>query len=103
MPFVLWDYFGFCLFFVCLVLLQFGENVQCISWGVLHGVPIELFLVPASASRLVYQRSWYVCGIVHIKKTLLLIGKSSPCGGSRFPLSLSVWYFTICLTPYNRK
>ena len=27
-----------------------------------------------------------VCGIVHIKEPLLLIGKSSPCGGSRFPL-----------------
>ena len=29
-----------------------------------------------------------VCGMVHIKEPLLLIGKSSPCGGSRFPLSL---------------
>ena len=44
-----------------------------------------------------------VCGMVHINEPLLLIGKSSPCGSSRFPLSLSVWYFTICLTPYNRK
>ena len=44
-----------------------------------------------------------VCGVVHIKEPLLLIGKSSPCGGSGFPLSLSVWYFTTCLTPYNRK
>ena len=44
-----------------------------------------------------------VCGMVHIKEPLLLIGKSSPCGGSGFPLSLFVWYFTICLTPYNRK
>ena len=44
-----------------------------------------------------------VCGMVHIKEPLLLIGKSSPCGGSGFPLSLSVWYFTICFTPYNRK
>ena len=25
-----------------------------------------------------------VCGIVHIKEPLLLIGKSSPCGGSGF-------------------
>ena len=32
------------------------------------------------------------------KKTLLLIGKSSPCGGSGFPLLLSEWSFTICLT-----
>ena len=28
-----------------------------------------------------------VCGMVHIKETLLLIEKSSPCGGSGFPLS----------------
>ena len=27
---------------------------------ILHGGPIELFLVPASAPRLVYQRPWYV-------------------------------------------
>ena len=26
-----------------------------------------------------------VCGMVHIKEPLLLIGKSSPCGGSGFP------------------
>ena len=30
-----------------------------------------------------------VCGVMHIKEPLLLIGKSSPCGGSRFTLSLS--------------
>ena len=34
-----------------------------------------------------------VCGVMHIKEPLLLIG---------FPLSLSEWSFTICLTPYNR-
>ena len=47
-----------------------------------------------------------VCAIlwmVNIKEPLLLIEKSSPCGGSGFPLSLSEWSFTICLTPYNRK
>ena len=45
-----------------------------------------------------------VYGMVHIKEPLLLIGKSSPCGCSRFPLSLSEWSFTIiCPTPYNRK
>ena len=32
-----------------------------------------------------------VCGMVHIKELLLLIGKSSPSGGSGFPLSLSEW------------
>ena len=44
-----------------------------------------------------------VCGMVHIKETLLLIGKNSPCDGSGFPLSQSEWYFAICLMPYNRK
>ena len=44
-----------------------------------------------------------VCGMMHIKEPLLLFGKSSLCGGSGFPLSLSEWSFTICLTPYNRK
>ena len=41
--------------------------------------------------------------MVHIKEPMLLIGKSSPCGGSGFPLSLSEWSFTICPKPYNRK
>ena len=43
-----------------------------------------------------------VCGMVHIKEPLLSIEKS-PCGSSGFPLSLSEWSFTICMTPYNRK
>ena len=43
-----------------------------------------------------------VCGMVRIK-SLLLIGKSRPCGGSGFPLAISDWFFTICLTPNNRK
>ena len=40
-------------------------------------------------------------GMVHIKKNLLLIGKSSLYSGSSFPLSLSEWSFTISLKPYN--
>ena len=40
-----------------------------------------------------------VCGMVHIKEPLLLIDKSSLCGGSGFPFSLSEWSLTICLTP----
>ena len=44
-----------------------------------------------------------VCGIVHIKELLLLNRKSSLCGSSWFPLSLSELFFTICLMPYNRK
>ena len=43
------------------------------------------------------------CGMVHIKEPLLLIGKSSLCGGSRFPHSLSEWSFTICVTSYNQN
>ena len=42
-----------------------------------------------------------VCGMIHIKESLLLIGENSPCGGSVFPLSLSQRSFTICLMPYN--
>ena len=34
-------------------------------------------------------------GMMHIKEPLLLIGKSSLCGGSGFPLSLSEWSFTM--------
>ena len=48
---------------------------------------------------------YFVSGMVHIKDSLLLIRRSSPCSGdNRFPLSLSEWSFTIlCPTPYNRK
>ena len=44
-----------------------------------------------------------ICGMMHIKETLLFIGKSSLYGSSGFPFSLSEWSLTICLTPYNRK
>ena len=44
-----------------------------------------------------------VCGMGHIKEPLLLIDKSSLCGCSGFPFSLSEWSLTICLTPYNRR
>ena len=43
------------------------------------------------------------CGMMHIKVPLLLIGKSSPCGGNGYPLLLSEWSFTIVPTPYNHK
>ena len=43
-----------------------------------------------------------VGGMGQIKDPSLLIGKSSPCcGGSGFPLSLSEWFFTICLRPHK--
>ena len=42
--------------------------------------------------------------MMHIKAPLLLIEKSISCSnGNGFPLSLSEWNFTICLTTYNRK
>ena len=47
--------------------------------------------------------SYSVHGIVHIKESLLLLGKSNLCGGSGFPLSLSEWSFTIYPTQYNRN
>ena len=34
--------------------------VRWVVGSIPHGGPIELFLVPASAPRLVYQRPWYV-------------------------------------------
>ena len=36
-----------------------------------------------------------VCGVMHIKAPLLLIEKSSICGGSGFPLSLSEWFLNM--------
>ena len=57
------------------------------SWG----EPTELFLFPASAPRLVKTKVMVcaiLCGMVHIKEPLLLIEKSSPCGGSGFPLAI---------------
>ena len=50
-----------------------------------------------------YSLYYPVCGMVHIKEPLLLIDKSSLCGGSGFPLSLSEWSLTICLMPYNHR
>ena len=44
-----------------------------------------------------------VCEMMHIKEPMLLIGKSNLCSGNGFPLSLSEWSFTICVTLYNRK
>ena len=72
------------------------------SWG----GPIELFLVPPVLHDWCNKgcgMHYPVCGMVHIKEPLLLIGKSSLCGGSGLPFSLSEWSLTICLMPYNRK
>ena len=72
--------------------------VRWVVGSILHGGPIELFLVPASVPRLCNKGGgmyYPVCVMMHIKEPLLLIGKSSPCGGSGFPLSLSEWFFTM--------
>ena len=72
------------------------------SWG----GPIELFsFQPVLHNWCNKGRGmcYPVCWMVHIKEPLLLIDKSSLCGGSGFPFSLSEWSLTICLTPYNRK
>ena len=44
-----------------------------------------------------------VCGMVHIKEPLLLIDKSSLCGGSWFPFSLSEFIdiVLILITKFN--
>ena len=77
--------------------------VQWVVGLILHGVdPLSYFLFQP----VLHDRCnkgcgmcYPVCGMVHIKKTLLLIEKSNPCGGSGFPLLLSEWSFNICLTP----
>ena len=40
-------------------------------------------------------------GVCYPVCEIVLIGRSSLCGGSGFPLLQSEWYH--CLTPYNRK
>ena len=61
--------------------------VQWVVGSILHGVnPLSYFSFPP------VLHDWCgmcypVCGMVHIKEALLLIGKSSICGGSGFPLT----------------
>ena len=79
--------------------------VRWVVGSILHGVdPLSYFSFQP------VLHDWYnkgrgmcypVCGMVHIKEPLLLIRKSSLCGGSQFLFSLSEWSLTICLTPYN--
>ena len=54
--------------------------VRWVVESILHGGPIELFFVPASAPRLANKgrgMCYPVCGKNHINEPLLLIGKSS--------------------------
>ena len=78
--------------------------VRWVVGSILHGVNYFLFQpVLHNWFNKGHGMCYPVCGMVHIKELLLLIGKSSLCGGSGFPFSLSELSLTICLTPYNRK
>ena len=81
--------------------------VRWVVGSILHGVdPLSYFSFQPVLHDWCNKGSgmcYPVCGMVHIKEPLLLIDKSSLCGGSRFPFSLSEWSLTICLTPYNRR
>ena len=79
----------------------FAHGAMCRRVDPSWDEPIELFLVPASAHDWCNKgrgMCYPVCGMVHIKEPLLLIGNSSLCGGSGFPFSLSEWSLTIGLT-----
>ena len=73
--------------------------VRWVAGSILHGVDPLSSTTGVTKAVVCYP----VSGMVHIEEPLLLIEKSSPCGASGFPLSLSEWSFTICLMPYNRK
>ena len=86
------------------------EHLLMVRWvvgSILHGVdPLSYFsFQPVLHDWCNKGRGMYypVSDMVHIKETLLLIDKSSLCGGSGFPFSLSEWSLTICLMPYNRR
>ena len=90
--------------------LIFNTCLLMVSFAYLHGKSVCLWCGGSSdRSSMVDRLSYFlfqpvlhdwcnkccgmcypVCVMVHIKEPLLLIGKSSPCGGSGFPLSLSV-------------
>ena len=90
-----------------------SSEVECslmVRWvvgSILHGVdPLSYFSLQPVLHDWCNKgcgMCYPVCGMVHIKEPLLLIDKSSLCGGSGFPFSLSEWSLTICLTPYNRR
>ena len=67
-------------------------HISMVRWVILHGVdPLSyLSFQPVLHDWCNKGRGmcYPVCGMVHIKEPLLLIGKSSPCGGSGFPLTI---------------
>ena len=89
---------------ICTVVIKERDVALVVRWvegSIIRGEPIELCLVPASATRLVYVL--FCLWDDAYKGTIAANRKDSPCGGSGFPFSLSEWSFTICLTPYSRK
>ena len=88
-----------------LSLVERSLMVRWVVGSILHGVdPLSYFsFQPVLHDWCNKGRGmcYPVCGMVHIKEPLLLIDKSSLCCGSGFPLSLSVWSLTICLTSHN--
>ena len=70
--------------------------VRWVVGSILHGGPIELFLIPVSGPRLMYVLSCLLDDAYKI--TLAAKRKEYPV----FPLLLSEWSFTICPTPCNR-
>ena len=91
---------------MCKCFLKLGKNTNGImALGDCDRAPLQLVYITVLHYSCNKGRGmcYPVCGMVHIKEPLLLIEKSSPCGGNGFPLSLSEWSFTLCVTPYNRK
>ena len=96
------------LYFIFVLLkTKKGLMVRWVVGSIIHGVdPLSYYLfqpVFHDWCNKGHGRCYPVCGMVHINEPLLLIERSSPCGGNRFPLLLSEWSFTICLMPCNRK
>ena len=65
--------------------------VRWVVGSILHRVdPLSYFSFHNSCNK-GHGMCHPLCGFMHIKEPLLLIGKSSPCGGTGFPLLLSEW------------
>ena len=77
--------------------------VRWVVGSILHGVDPWSYFSFQPVLHDWCNKGYPVCGMVNIKEPLLLIGKSSLCGDSGFPFSLSEWSLTICLAQYNRK
>ena len=97
-------YYHVCVYHVCGIVHIIRTHKVVVSYFLsLSEWSLTIQLVLHDRCNRCCGMSYAVCGMMHIKEPLLLNGKRSPCGGSGFPLLLSEWSFTICLTPYNRK